>query len=410
MDTRGWDMKERATAQSTILPLLVCSLLAALFGACSEPTSNDRRRLSLEVLTPPRSVFLGATLEILVRFRIVDAQGNPVAGEKVGFQASAGASVSPISPTSDASGHMDVIFTLGNSPGEYAVDARIPGSSASARYVARATTLKLEVDSVIVALPSCTKWITANTWDNPSPRNPDHYNRDVAFAATEPGIVDLTVPTYHGMPIRQRREIKPLKPGSVKVIAAYQGSSDTAEVRVLAQSELVPRSIRTYAPDTIGVPVGGRSQSAFSGWVEGQGECQILGATFTLASADLRIATIEGRYLRGQAPGEARIEARHGEVSTSRIARVRHVKVAPADTTIRVGDVIVYRLFTADASGTFSEEPGASVHVFGQAASRRAGTAIVTGMTPGTSEIIVWAGGKDQRMWEASTKLSVVAR
>lgn len=388
--------------------LLALSLTAGLLGGCDSPTVGEDTQVNLAVATPPRTALVGSTVETPIRFHLADAQGNPVAGRKVAFTASAGSSLQTAAQATDAAGNLDVLFTVGTTAGEYSIDAAVPGSSATARYTAVATTLKLDADSAVLALPVCGKSVSAKTFDNPD-GIPDPYGRDVKFAATEPGIVELVVPLYHGMPIKQRIDVRPLKPGTTRVVAAYQGGSDTVVVRVFSQEELVPQRIRVDLPDTIAVPVGGNSLRPATGWVEGQGGCLLATARPAVSSANPEIAKpsqdFGSVYLFGQAPGDARIDFRYGSLSTTRTARVRHLRAAPADTTIRVGDVITYRLFTGDASGSFVEEMGATVHVFGSAASRRAGTAIVTGMTPGTSQVVVIAGG-----WEVTTPVRVVAR
>lgn len=387
--------------------ILALSLTAGLLGGCDSPTVGEDEQVTLSVATPARSALVGSTVETPVRFHLADAQGNPVAGRKVAFTSTAGSSLQAAAQATDAAGNLDVLFTVGATAGEYSIDAAVPGSPATARYTAVATTLRLDADSATLALPVCGRSLSAKTFDNPD-GIPDPYGRDVKFAATEPGIVELAVPLYHGMPIKQRIDVRPVKPGTTRVIAAYQGGSDTVVVRVYAQEELVPQRIRVDLPDTIAVPVGGNGLRPATGWVEGQGGCPLTGVRPAVTSANPEIARpgqdFGSVYLFGVAAGDARIDFRYGGLSTTRTARVRHVRAAPADTTIRVGDVLTYRLFTGDASGRFEEEMGASVHVFGSAASRRAGTAVVTGMTPGTSQVVVMAGG-----WETTVPVRVVA-
>ncbi len=58
-----------------------------------------------------------------------DSQGNPVAGLAVSFAASSGASVSPASANTDATGKAQATLTLGAAPGTDTVTTSAPGAT-----------------------------------------------------------------------------------------------------------------------------------------------------------------------------------------------------------------------------------------------------------------------------------------
>lgn len=268
--------------------------------------------------------------------------------------------------------------------------------------------VSLEADRFVLAAPSCSKTISARTMDDPAEGTLDD-RLTVEYSVADTNIVRLVVPSYRGWTYPRLRVLQPRAPGVTRLTVRYEGHEDVAVVQVYDARKLTPLQI-PLPPGALPVPVGdnvSRKAELFLR-VLGEGDCEIPGAQPTVTVADTSLVRVEALYgggllLAGKNPGDTHATVRYASLSKQVPIHARRMRVVPADTTLRVGQTFTYRFQLVGANGASTEVPVSGVHSFGGAASRSATTSVVTAVTPGASDMIVWSGA-----WEAEAIVRVV--
>jgi trimeric autotransporter adhesin len=189
-------------------------------------------------------------------------------------------------------------------------------------------------------------------------------------------------------------------PGTMTVTATSEGKTGTATIVVLA----VPVASVVISPTSASVLVGSTT-SAFTAIAKDAGGNTLNGRTFTFASSNTAVATIDPNsgVATGVAPGSTNITATsEGKTSNNATLTVSAVPVAsvtisPLTQTVVAGSqTAAFTAVTKDGSGnvltgrtvTFSSTaPGV--------ATVNAGTGVATGVAAGTTSIIASSEGQN---------------
>ncbi|HEX5385795.1 MAG TPA: Ig-like domain-containing protein [Gemmatimonadales bacterium] len=117
--------------------------VAAACGGSDLLLPSDNAAASITIAAGDgQSAAAGATLPDSVAVRVTDANGRPVAGQRVAFVVTAGAgAAAPDTALTDAQGRAAAHWTLGGSAGAQTLEARVVGASAAlaAHFAATAT-------------------------------------------------------------------------------------------------------------------------------------------------------------------------------------------------------------------------------------------------------------------------------
>ncbi|MCI0433245.1 MAG: Ig-like domain-containing protein [Gemmatimonadetes bacterium] len=120
------------------LPVALLLVMSAVLSACSETLAPNERVASLSVAAGDQQEAPVATqLPQPVVVRAVDAEGRPVRGARVEWQASGGGTVTPAALETDQDGRVSANWTLGTTAGEQVITATIGLFSATFRATAR---------------------------------------------------------------------------------------------------------------------------------------------------------------------------------------------------------------------------------------------------------------------------------
>ena len=358
---------------------------------------------AVESLSFPTLSLTGQPLESPLRFRVRDRQGKLLAGARVEFRLTRGSGTfAPDTALTDSLGIASTVLTLGPQPGEVVGEARAVGTERKAEFRLSAwrPRVVLRPDSMRVVMGLCVPdpdFVAYVYLDSEHGYSVELRKMlTVAYAVEDSTLLELLPSTANigtsGLYRYATRLVKGRKPGTTRVIARYAGAADTAVVSVVPLSEATPG--RVEAGEAVRRVVVGR-QILVRAFVYERGGCPLLREQVTYTSTDPRIAQVDtlGRVALRE-PGEARIVAAAGGLADTVSLVVRRARVVPADTTIRVGESVTFRLFTADATGVWTEVPS-SVHSFGSDVARKCTGAgcpsgeRVTGIAPGTARISV---------------------
>lgn len=391
--------------------LAVTALLTPLLGGCySEPIDPpplpERWTLSLEtadLVTVPRG---GTTAPI--QFRLLDSAGDPIVGNRVEFKVTPSGEAIPSAATTDGEGRVSVQMKVGSDVATYILEAVAMPYRAYEDYRAYVASVQLVPDSIELAI-ACQRMVLASTTDYPEPKIPyDYDERSVQFSIADPDIVEISEARYHGVPRPQHQWLKAVRPGTTTLTAAYSDAADTAQVRVLADEDLVAQRVELIA-DTVKIAIGedlrGTERAHTRAYVQGDCSRNIVP---DLQFADTTIAAIEpdanyGYRFVGRKFGNTKLIATAGVGADTIPALVRRLSVAPADTTIRMGEELRFRFFVGDENG-WTREPVTWMHGDGTVTDGGGTRRVVTGLKPGVSTVYVMSGD-----WGAPATVRVVA-
>lgn len=352
--------------------VLAAAILLAVVGCHERPVDPADRVQSIEIVSPSLSLPLifveGRSISMQVRAS--DARGEPVAGAALTFQVvDGGGSVAPSEAVTDESGMAAVTYTPGS--GANAMEMEAAGLSEPARFAIVAqprVQVDFEEDAVKLAGIGCDHTFFARVLANGQLA----LGSSVQFSATREGMLDLVTVTgatgnYRGM----LTAAFGVAPGTTELIATHaSGAADTVVVEVgdapptitihdlvIASGSTVTRSADPRG--ACGDPVYGTTygdwdptRPSFASLAPDvvQVERAATGADFTVSGLKRGTALVEARY--------------HGAADTARV-EVRDVVLEPADTTVRVGDIVHYRFLVSDTSGALVPSTGTWGHTDG---------------------------------------------
>lgn len=335
--------------------MLFGALALLLTAACERgPTVPSSRVYTLERIfseSPP--LWEGMTTALAVR--ALDEQGQPVEGAEVQFSIVRGSGMlAAPSALTDASGQAEVGLTLG--PGENEVQATVNGPAGPLRLGVSAAvrpTVAFERDSLALAALGCSDELFARVLD---PAGQLMLGHSVQFTATPSDLVSFHVVMVTGSTRGMRARIRGERAGTTEIIAKHEsGAADTVRVRVLRGD---PARVRVSIMDpshpmsVYFLAVGDTVQARARVETQCGGELSDLTADLTNLNPGTATLDASGR-LFARSAGTVNLVGRAGTLADTARLDIRHYRLLPADTTVFVGDTVVFRASVADTSGVF---------------------------------------------------------
>ncbi len=248
-----------------------------------------------------------------------------------------------------------------------------PLTASAAVWVIPALTLRLQPDSLVLTAPGCISGFTGRLYR----RSGEEWNgRAFNYFISDSSVASLSRTTGTGTYREQSRNVHALRVGTAEVIASYNGgilyptglviAADTALVRVVTDSIerflITEREGSSYSPTQRDMAPGDTAR--FFARAE-YPPCQsgvaytrsVPGVNALFRSLNESVATVSGSGLvTARAVGRVAIVAEWKGSADTVTVDIRQVRITPADTTVFVGDTVVYRAFSTDASGVSSPE------------------------------------------------------
>lgn len=377
--------------------LLAAALLA---GGCDSSKPSEPAPTAAAVRVAADSVRLFTGEGAVIAASAVDARGNPVPGAALAWSSSDTA-VAVVDPA----GHV-----LGVRPGTATVSVSLVGGSGGRASVAVRVEPhpdRLEIpDTVVLRAPGsgCSIPVVAVLYDragNPVERVSTPL---VGFTVRDTSVADRD-PNYRGGGTSALVSIvlAGKRAGETRLIASAAGYQDTAVVRVGAGTP-TRLGITPFAP----YPVAVGDTLRFSGRVYNEcGGAMPQLPTFSSGRPAVGEVSPDGRLV-ARAAGHALVRASWGSLADSVYVTVNEYRLLPADTTVFVGDTVVYRAFVADSTGVFRPFTGAF-------ATSDSAVARVAGSGQGSEQPVLAVGAGEARVSVhvfagATARLRVVKR
>lgn len=312
----------------------------------------------VEWVEGPSTGLAGTVLHPPIRFRVLDDRGAGVPGIRVEFVlVSGGGSLSDSAAVTDSLGYAGVVLTWGTGPGRTQIDAHVREAGIFGQFFGHARApLTLEPDSLLFPAPGCRfRTIFARMR---YPNGEEVLAKTAKFEVSDTSVVGLTYPRWWGthgyLYGGQTQEVRPLRTGTVRLVATFEGVADTALVTVGPdQGERVVFESATSSPK----PMAVGDTTRLGARVENACGDPVAGAQATFRSLD---EAVVGVTPSGEATvrdaGAARVVAEWEGLADTLHVEAKHVRVTPLDTTVFVGDTVRYRAFSAGSSGVYEPE------------------------------------------------------
>ena len=353
------------------LPLLAVLLIACVRltacggdGGISPPVPQ-----TLEVVSGQgQSAEAGAELPQALRVRVLDTEGNEVAGVTISWTAGAG-TVSSGSSITGSDGTASVTWTLGTTAGAQTATASA-ASLAPATFNATATpgpvaAVTVTPDEASLLAPDGTASLSAEARDQ-------HGNvvTDATFVWDSD---DDGVATVDG-----NGTVSAVGAGTATVTATAQGESDSAEIIVIQVGEV------QVEPDVLNLEEG--EDGTLTATVrDTEGNELIFEVTWS--SSDEAVATVDASgVVTAGVPGQATITAEAGGVESTALMVVAAPAFNPTEDTEISGTV---------AAGSMEIPAGVTVTVTGDLVLQISGDAIIDGTLTGDCVGLDFQGGGD---------------
>jgi hypothetical protein len=323
------------------LALLALALLAACSGDGPLPDPDPPGSIDLDFDLTSAEVETVAD----AAFRTLRHDGSAAPGVTVHFTVvSGGAVLLADSAVSNAAGNGVVQVRLPAQPGASVIRAT------AADFTERTGTLTAVAGPPFTLEPAslrlvtgCNGLVDASLAGVPPPA--------VAYSVSDPAVVELIPFPGSGGAIN-RRLVRPLQPGTAQIVAYRAARADTVPLVVVSGADAVPGLI-SFGIDSVEMLVGVRD--SYGATIYEQGGCG-MGGTLTFASSAPDVASVDAEgVVTPLRAGTARIEASFGPVSDSYTVYVHEASALPADSTIRVGERLRYRLLVTGPSGEVHE-------------------------------------------------------
>lgn len=386
-----------------VAPLALLGIAAACDGFL-DPGESDL------VLTGQarHSAFVGSEVPFWVEVQGKDSKG--VEGVTVHFAIVSGVGgLRATRAVSDSYGVVKTAVKLGPEPGELTiVEARLKDGRQSLRITFTTVSphrVQLDADSLVLT-PGCSRIVTA--------RFPNESRPSIEWAITDSSVAELKLVSPVGTPAYTSRVVVPRRAGTALITASYNETSGTVPLRVIPGEERVPSRVR-FNVDTTTIASGTSFGFGISVALEDQGGCPLSGFDLALSSLRPQVATISadpspqgnGKLfptIHGHAAGTAPLVASALTLADTFMVRVLDVKAVPADTTVRVGEKVKYRLFTADASGIWEEVRHVGViDPSGIVSGPRLSGDSTTAVAPGTAQLHVHDSRRENHIYTKAT-------
>jgi uncharacterized protein YjdB len=303
----------------------------------------------------------------------LDANGNALSGRAITWVSSS-AAIATVSPTG---------VVTGVAPGTATITATSEGKSGTATV----TVTPVPVASVTVApttLPlqvGQTGTLTATTRDA---SNNVLTGRTITWASGNQGVATVAP---NGI-------VTAVAPGNATITATSEGKSGTATVTVTA----IPVASVSVSPATVALTTGGTQQITATPR-DAQGNA-LAGRAVTFQSADANIAAVsQAGLITAVAPGNTTVTATsEGKVGTVTVTvtapAVGSVTVTPASATVNVAATTPLTATVRDVNSALIQGMTVSWSSDQPSTASVSQGGVVTGLVPGTANIIASAGGK----------------
>ena len=323
--------------------------LFTVLSACRENAGPPEERVA-SLTTAGGDLQEGAVATALAAslvVRAVDAQGRPVRGARVEWQAAAG-TVTPVAPETDADGRASANWTLGTIAGEQVVTARIGLFTATFRATARpgpATTVTVTPASVVLDAIGATTTLQISASDA-------HGNAVTGSASWSSTVEAVATVDATG-------RVTARSPGVTRVRATLDGASGEATITVQPQ----PATIAITPPAAQLGAVGATVQFQASAADRNGNPVSVPAAQYVWSSSNAAVVSVDATGLAtARANGIAQIRATLGAVIGQAQVLVQQVVaslvVSPrADTLTTAIPVKLLSVVARDANNQIIPSP-----------------------------------------------------
>ena len=363
-------------------PILAVVLIIPALAACGDSTAPPEERVATFTAAggDEQEGAVATALPQPLVARALDAEGRPVGGARVEWQAaSGGGSLAPTAQETDQDGRASAVWTLGTSAGEQTATATIgtiPAQFSATAVAGPAASLTISPEAVLIDAIGGTQQLTVvarDAHDNTiEGRTPTWLSLNTAIVTVSNSGVVTAVST-----------------GTARVRATLDAATDELDVMVTPQVAMISVTPATPTLSALGATV----QMQATARDRNGNEVPTPAQDFAWSSASTAVVSVNATGLAtAQSNGTAEIRATLGNVTGQTTVTVSQVATSiivtpPTDTLNTAGPTVQLNVQARDANARVIPSPTVTWASSNTVIARVSATGLVTAVANGIALI-----------------------